>query len=121
MARIAGIDIPRNKRVVISLTYIYGIGNSTAKQILENASISENTRVQDLTEDELNKIRTEVDKYKVEGDLRRDVSLNIKRLMEIGSFRGIRHRRSLPVRGQNTKNNARTRKGPRKTVANKKK
>ena len=121
MARIAGIDIPRNKRVVISLTYIYGIGKATAQQILKNANISEDTRVQDLTEDELNKIRTEIDAFKVEGDLRREVSLNIKRLMEIGSFRGIRHRRSLPVRGQNTKNNARTRKGPRKTVANKKK
>jgi len=121
MARIAGIDIPRNKRVVISLTYIFGIGKATAQEILQKANISEDTRVQDLTEDELNKIRTEMDAYKVEGDLRREVSLNIKRLMEIGSFRGIRHRRSLPVRGQNTKNNARTRKGPRKTVANKKK
>jgi len=121
MARIAGIDIPRNKRVVISLTYIYGIGKATAEEILKKANVSEDTRVQDLTEDELNKIRTEIDAYKVEGDLRRDVSLNIKRLMEIGSFRGIRHRRGLPVRGQNTKNNARTRKGPRKTVANKKK
>lgn len=121
MARIAGIDIPRNKRVVISLTYIFGIGKATAEEILKKANVSEDTRVQDLTEDELNKIRTEVDAYKVEGDLRREVSLNIKRLMEIGSFRGIRHRRSLPVRGQNTKNNARTRKGPKKTVANKKK
>jgi small subunit ribosomal protein S13 len=121
MARIAGIDIPRNKRVVISLTYIFGIGKTTAQEILKKANISEDTRVQDLTEDELNKIRTEIDAYKVEGDLRREVSLNIKRLMEIGSFRGIRHRRGLPVRGQNTKNNARTRKGPRKTVANKKK
>jgi len=121
MARIAGVDIPRNKRVVISLTYIFGIGKATAEEILKKANISEDTRVQDLTEDELNKIRTEVDAYKVEGDLRREVSLNIKRLMEIGSFRGIRHRRSLPVRGQNTKNNARTRKGPKKTVANKKK
>jgi len=121
MARIAGIDIPRNKRVVISLTYIFGIGKATAQEILKKANISEDTRVQDLTEDELNKIRTEIDAYKVEGDLRREVSLNIKRLMEIGSFRGIRHRRGLPVRGQNTKNNARTRKGPKKTVANKKK
>ena len=121
MARIAGIDIPRNKRVVISLTYIFGIGKATAGEILKKANVSEDTRVQDLTEDELNKIRTEIDTYKVEGDLRREVSLNIKRLMEIGSFRGIRHRRGLPVRGQNTKNNARTRKGPRKTVANKKK
>ena len=121
MARIAGIDIPRDKRVVISLTYIYGIGKPTAQQILAAAGVSEDTRVRDLTEDELNRIRTEVDKLKVEGDLRREISLNIKRLMEIASFRGVRHRRSLPVRGQNTKNNARTRKGPRKTVANKKK
>ena len=121
MARIAGVDIPRDKRVVISLTYIYGIGKPTAQQILAAAGVSEDTRVRDLTEDELNRIRAEVDKLKEEGDLRREVSLNIKRLMEIASFRGIRHRRSLPVRGQNTKNNARTRKGPRKTVANKKK
>ena len=121
MARIAGIDIPRDKRVVISLTYIYGIGKPTAQQILAAAGVSEDTRVRDLTEDELNRIRTEVDKLQVEGDLRREISLNIKRLMEIASFRGVRHRRSLPVRGQNTKNNARTRKGPRKTVANKKK
>ena len=121
MARIAGVDIPRDKRVVISLTYIYGIGKPTAQQILAAAGVSEDTRVRDLTEDELNRIRAEVDKLKVEGDLRREVSLNIKRLMEIASFRGIRHRRSLPVRRQNTKNNARTRKGPRKTVANKKK
>ena len=121
MARIAGVDIPRDKRVVISLTYVYGIGKPTAQKILADAGISEETRVRDLTEDELNRIRTEIDKLKVEGDLRRDITLNIKRLMEIASFRGIRHRRSLPVRGQNTKNNARTRKGPRKTVANKKK
>ncbi|MBM7650331.1 small subunit ribosomal protein S13 [Bacillus ectoiniformans] len=121
MARVAGVDIPRDKRVVISLTYIFGIGRPTAEQILTDAGVSQDTRVRDLTEDELNKIREIVDKLKVEGDLRREVSLNIKRLMEIGSFRGIRHRRGLPVRGQNTKNNARTRKGPRKTVANKKK
>ncbi|HWI49635.1 30S ribosomal protein S13 [Rummeliibacillus sp. NPDC094406] len=121
MARIAGVDIPREKRVVISLTYIFGIGNTTAKKVLADAGVSEDTRVRDLTEDELNKIREQLDKYKVEGDLRRETSLNIKRLMEIGSFRGIRHRRGLPVRGQNSKNNARTRKGPRKTVANKKK
>ncbi|ETT88701.1 30S ribosomal protein S13 [Viridibacillus sp. FSL R5-0477] len=121
MARIAGVDIPRDKRVVISLTYIYGVGNTTAKQVLAGAGVSESTRVRDLTEDELNKIREQLDTYKLEGDLRREISLNIKRLMEIGSFRGIRHRRGLPVRGQNTKNNARTRKGPRKTVANKKK
>ncbi|OMP67923.1 30S ribosomal protein S13 [Domibacillus epiphyticus] len=121
MARVAGVDIPRDKRVVISLTYIFGIGRPTAEKILAEAGVSEDTRVRDLTEDELNKIRDIVDRLKVEGDLRREVSLNIKRLMEIGSFRGIRHRRGLPVRGQNTKNNARTRKGPRKTVANKKK
>ena len=121
MARIAGVDIPRDKRVVISLTYIFGIGNTTAKKILADAGVSEDTRVRDLTEDEQNKIREQVDKYKVEGDLRRETSLNIKRLMEIGSYRGMRHRRGLPVRGQHSKNNARTRKGPRKTVANKKK
>ncbi|MFX3674633.1 MAG: 30S ribosomal protein S13 [Paenisporosarcina sp.] len=121
MARIAGVDIPRDKRVVISLTYIFGIGKTTAQKVLANAGVSEDARVRDLTEDELNKIREAIGAHKVEGDLRREVSLNIKRLMEIGSFRGIRHRRGLPVRGQNTKNNARTRKGPRKTVANKKK
>ncbi|WP_010169641.1 30S ribosomal protein S13 [Bacillus coahuilensis] len=121
MARIAGVDIPREKRVVISLTYIYGVGKNTAQKILAEAGVSEDTRVRDLTEEELGKIRDIVDTYKVEGDLRREISLNIKRLMEIGSFRGIRHRRGLPVRGQNTKNNARTRKGPRKTVANKEK
>ncbi|MCK9493048.1 MAG: 30S ribosomal protein S13 [Acholeplasmataceae bacterium] len=121
MARIAGIDIPREKRVVISLTYIYGIGDSTAVKILQDAGVSEDTRVKDLNEDELNRIRTEVTKYQVEGDLRREVTLNIKRLMEIGSYRGIRHRKGLPVRGQNTKNNARTRKGKARTIANKKK
>ena len=121
MARIAGVDIPREKRVVISLTYIYGIGKNTAQKVLAEAGVSEDTRVRDLTEDELTKIREIVDRYKVEGDLRREVSLNIKRLIEIGSYRGLRHRRGLPVRGQNTKNNARTRKGPRRTVANKKK
>lgn len=121
MARIAGVDIPRDKRVVISLTYIFGIGRPTAQKILAEAGVSEDTRVRDLTEEELGKIRDIVDKYKVEGDLRREVSLNIKRLIEIGCYRGLRHRRGLPVRGQNTKNNARTRKGPRKTVANKKK
>ncbi len=121
MARIAGVDIPRDKRVVISLTYIFGIGRPTAQKVLAAAGVSEDTRVRDLTEDELNKIREILDGYKVEGDLRREVSLNIKRLMEIGCYRGLRHRRGLPVRGQNTKNNARTRKGPRKTVANKKK
>lgn len=120
MARIAGVDIPRDKRIVISLTYIYGIGKSTAQKILAEAGVSEDTRVRDLTEEEINKIRDLVDRLKVEGDLRREVSLNIKRLMEIGSYRGLRHRRGLPVRGQNTKNNARTRKGPRKTIAGKK-
>ncbi|GGE84307.1 30S ribosomal protein S13 [Priestia taiwanensis] len=121
MARIAGVDIPRDKRVVISLTYIFGIGRTTATKVLAEAGISEDARVRDLTEDELNKIREVIDSLKVEGDLRREISLNIKRLIEIGSYRGIRHRRSLPVRGQNSKNNARTRKGPRRTVANKKK
>ncbi|RXK18689.1 30S ribosomal protein S13 [Macrococcus sp. DPC7161] len=121
MARIAGVDIPREKRIVIALTYVYGIGKTSAQKILAEAGISEETRVRDLTEDELNKIREIVDGYKVEGDLRREVNLNIKRLMEIASYRGIRHRRGLPTRGQNTKNNARTRKGPVKTVANKKK
>ena len=120
-ARIAGVDIPRDKRVVISLTYIYGIGKSTAKKILAEAGVSEDTRVRDLTEEELGRIREIVGRLKVEGDLRREVSLNIKRLIEIGCYRGLRHRRGLPVRGQNTKNNARTRKGPRRTVANKKK
>ncbi|AQY49911.1 30S ribosomal protein S13 [Listeria grandensis] len=121
MARIAGVDVPREKRIVISLTYIYGIGNQTAKDVLKEAGVSENTRTRDLTEEELGKIRELVDKIKVEGDLRREVNLNIKRLIEIGSYRGMRHRRGLPVRGQNTKNNARTRKGPLKTVAGKKK
>ncbi|MDE1548108.1 30S ribosomal protein S13 [Jeotgalibaca caeni] len=121
MARIAGVDIPRDKRIVISLTYIYGIGSTTAQKLLEAANVSEDTRVRDLTNDELDRIRAEVDKLKVEGDLRREVNLNIKRLIEIGSYRGIRHRRGLPVRGQNTKNNARTRKGPAKAIAGKKK
>ena len=121
MARSAGVDIPRDKRVVISLTYVFGIGRTTAEKILAEAGISEETRVRDLTEDELGRIRDIIDRIKVEGDLRREVSLNIKRLMEIGSYRGLRHRRGLPVRGQNSKNNARTRKGPRRTVANKKK
>ncbi len=116
MARIAGIDIPRDKRVVISLTYIYGIGKSTAQEILKEADVSEDTRVRDLTEDELSRIRRAVESRTIEGDLRREVSLNIKRLMEIGSYRGLRHRRGLPVRGQNTKNNSRTRKGPRKAT-----
>ena len=121
MARIAGVDIPNDKRVVISLTYVYGIGKPLAQEILKTINISEDRRVKDLSEEELTKIRNEVAKYKVEGDLRRDVALNIKRLSEIGSYRGLRHRRGLPVRGQSTKTNARTRKGPRKTIANKKK
>ena len=121
MARIAGVDIPRDKRVVISLTYIYGIGNTTAKQILANAGVSEDVRVRDLTNEQTDAIRAEVDKLKVEGDLRRETNLNIKRLMEIGSYRGISHRRGLPTRGQNTKNNARTRKGPARAIAGKKK
>jgi len=120
MARIAGIDIPRDKRVVISLTSIYGIGKATAQEILEKAGVSEDTRVRDLTEGELGKIRQIVNEYTIEGDLRREVSLNIKRLTEIGSYRGIRHRRGLPVRGQKTKNNSRTRKGPRQAIAGKK-
>ena len=121
MARIAGVDIPREKRVVISLTYIYGIGLKTAQQVLKQANVSEDTRVKDLSNDELDRIREIIDGLKVEGDLRREISLNIKRLQEIGSYRGLRHRRGLPVRGQNTKNNARTRKGPAKSIAGKKK
>lgn len=121
MARIAGVDIPNEKRVVISLTYIFGIGKPLAEEILKAVNISEDKRVKDLTEEELTLIRQEVAKHKVEGDLRREVSLNIKRLGEIGSYRGIRHRKGLPVRGQRTKTNARTRKGPRRTIANKKK
>lgn len=122
MARIAGVDLPREKRVVIGLTYIYGIGKPRSQQILAKAGISEDTRVKDLTEEEAGKIRAilEAD-YLVEGDLRREISLNIKRLREIGCFRGIRHRKGLPVRGQRTKTNARTRKGPKKTVGRKKK
>ena len=120
MARIVGVDIPNDKRVVVSLTYIYGIGLSTAKNILKAVNVSEDIRVKNLTEEQLTAIRSEVAKYKVEGDLRREVSLNIKRLSEIGCYRGLRHRRGLPVRGQRTKTNARTRKGPKKTIANKK-
>ena len=122
MARIAGVDLPNNKRVEIGLTYIYGIGLASSRKILEEAKINPDTRVKDLSEDELGAIRKIIDsEYITEGDLRREVSLNIKRLMEIGCYKGIRHRRGLPVRGQNTKNNARTRKGPKRTVANKKK
>ncbi len=122
MARIAGVDLPRDKRVEISLTYIYGIGDSQSKKILTQAQVSPDTRVKDLTDDEIAKIREAIDKgFKVEGDLRREVSLNIKRLMEIGCYRGIRHRRGLPVRGQRTKTNARTRKGPARAIGGKKK
>ena len=122
MARIAGVDLPRDKRVEIGLTYIYGIGNTSAKEILAEAGVNPDTRVKDLTEDEAGKIRKIIEaKYLVEGDLRREVSMNIKRLMEIGSYRGIRHRRGLPVRWQKTKKNARTRKGPKRTVSRKKK
>jgi small subunit ribosomal protein S13 len=122
MARIAGIDLPREKRVEIGLTYIFGIGRPTSIKILEVTGVNKDTRVRDLTEDEVNTLREYIDKnIKVEGDLRRDIALNIKRLIEIGSYRGIRHRRGLPVRGQRTKTNARTRKGPRRTVAGKKK
>jgi small subunit ribosomal protein S13 len=117
LARIAGVDLPREKRVEIALSYIYGIGRTRAAKILENTGITAATRVRDLTEDEISRLREFIDKnYKVEGDLRREVAMNIKRLVEIGCYRGVRHRRGLPVRGQNTKNNARTRKGPRKTV-----
>lgn len=122
MARIASIDLPREKRVEIALTYIYGIGRPKANEILAATGINPDTRVRDLTEEEVSKLRTYIDKgVVVEGDLRREIALNIKRLMEIASYRGIRHRRGLPVRGQSTKTNARTRKGPRRTVANKKK
>jgi len=122
MARISGVDIPREKRLVISLTYIYGIGPSIASRICEETGIDESTRVRDLTDDEVNRIRACIEGgYRVEGDLRRDVSQNIKRKMEIGCYQGLRHRRGLPVRGQRTHTNARTRKGPKKTVAGKKK
>lgn len=122
MARIAGIDLPREKRVEIGLTYIYGIGRVSSNKILEAAKVNPDTRVRELTDEEIKRISEVIDKdYMVEGDLRRDIAMNIKRLQEIGCYRGIRHRKSLPVRGQNTKNNARTRKGPKRTVANKKK
>jgi len=121
MARIAGIDLPKNKRGVIGLTYIYGIGRSTAQKVLEQAKVDENIKVQDWNDDQLGAIRTIVNDIKVEGALRSEVQLNIKRLMDIGCQRGIRHRAGLPLRGQRTKNNSRTRKGRRKTVANKKK
>ncbi len=122
MARIAGVDLPREKRAVIGLTYIYGIGKPSSQEILEKAGISEDTRVKDLTEEEVSKLRQIIeDDFLVEGDLRREIAMNIKRLKEIGCYRGIRHRKGLPVRGQKTKTNARTRKGPKKTVSRKKK
>ena len=122
MARIAGIDIPRDKRVEISLTYIYGVGRSTANKLLKRAEINPDTRVKDLTEQEISRIREVLEgNYVVEGDLRRELSMNIKRLMDIGTYRGLRHRRGLPVRGQRTRTNSRTRKGPRRTVGAKKK
>ena len=122
MARIAGVDLPRDKRVEIGLTYIYGIGRPTSNMILEKTGINPDTRIRDLSDEEVQKLRDEIEKtHKVEGDLRRELAINIKRLIEIGSFRGMRHRRGLPVRGQRTKTNARTRKGPRRTVAGKKK
>ena len=123
MARIAGVDLPREKRIEIGLTYIYGIGRTSSNIILEKANVNPDTRVRDLTDEEVDKIRVSMEDLgiMVEGDLRRDIAMNIKRLQEIGCYRGIRHRKGLPVRGQNTKNNARTRKGPKRTVANKKK
>lgn len=122
MARIAGVDLPKEKRVEIGLTYIYGIGRTNSNKILEKAGINPDTRVKDLTESEVNNLRSVIDTdYMVEGDLRREVNLSIKRLIEIGSYRGTRHRRGLPVRGQKTKTNARTRKGPKRTVSRKKK
>ncbi|QFZ53844.1 30S ribosomal protein S13 [Oceanihabitans sp. IOP_32] len=121
MARIAGVDIPKNKRGVISLTYIYGVGRSRAKEILASAKVDESTKVQDWTDDQIAGIREAVGTFTIEGELRSETQLNIKRLMDIGCYRGIRHRSSLPLRGQRTKNNSRTRKGRRKTVANKKK
>ena len=120
MARIAGVDLPKEKRVEIGLTYVYGIGRTSSNKILAEAGVNPDIRVKDLTDDQVNSIRKAMEGYKVEGDLRREVALNIKRLTEIGCFRGIRHRRGLPVRGQRTKTNARTRKGPRKLVSKKK-
>ncbi|HHW60688.1 MAG TPA: 30S ribosomal protein S13 [Syntrophomonadaceae bacterium] len=122
MARIAGVDLPRDKRIEVALTYIYGIGRSSARTILAEAGINPDTRVKDLTEEEANQLRLVIDKgYVVEGDLRREVNMNVKRLMDIGCYRGIRHRRNLPVRGQKTKTNARTRKGPKRVAGSKKK
>lgn len=117
MARIEGVDLPRNKRVEVGLTYIYGIGPTRSKQILDAAGISPDTRIRELTEAEVQALREQISNFRVEGELRREVQLNVKRLIEIGSYRGLRHRRNLPVRGQRTKTNARTRKGPKKTVA----
>ena len=121
MARIAGVDLPREKRVIIGLTYIFGIGKNTSAQILSATGINENTRIKDLTEEEVNLLRKEIDNYNVEGDLRREISLNIKRLRDIRCYRGIRHMKGLPVRGQKTKTNTRTRKGPKRNVGRKKK
>ncbi|PID71175.1 MAG: 30S ribosomal protein S13 [Flavobacteriales bacterium] len=121
MARIAGIDVPKNKRGVIALTYIYGVGKSRAQKILSNAKVEESKKVSDWSDDEVGRIREQVGKYTIEGELRSETQMNIKRLMDIGCYRGIRHRSGLPLRGQRTKNNSRTRKGKRKTVANKKK
>lgn len=121
MARIAGVDLPREKRVEVGLTYVYGIGLSSSQKILKEAGINPDTRVKDLSDEDVNKIRKAMEGYKVEGDLRREIALNIKRLTEIGCYRGLRHRRGLPVRGQRTKTNARTRKGPRKVVSRSKK
>jgi len=122
MARISGVDLPRDKRVEIGLTYIFGIGRTTASQIIQGTGVNPDVRVRDLTEDDVSKLREYIDKNcHVEGDLRRDIAFDIKRLIEIGSYRGIRHRKGLPVRGQRSKTNARTRKGPKKTIANKKK
>jgi small subunit ribosomal protein S13 len=122
MARIAGVDLPRDKRVEIALTYIYGLGRTTSNEVIKKTGVNPDTRVRDLTEEEITKLREVIDRdFKVEGDLRREESMNVKRLIEIGSYRGLRHRRGLPVRGQRTKTNARTRKGPRKTVGAKRK
>ena len=121
MARIAGVDLPREKRVEIGLTYIFGIGRTTSNKILAETGINPDTRVKDLTDEDVAKLRSAIEGYTVEGDLRRDIALDIKRLMEIGCYRGSRHKKGLPCRGQNSKNNARTRKGPKRTIANKKK